>query len=282
MTRSRIRLTHPALAALAALALFPVLADAILVAPHALYLTDRQPTGEVYLVNQSDQAEDVTVEVAFGYPASDSAGDMYIHFDSAPAPGAPSAAGWLRAFPRRVRVQPGRRQAVRIQATPPAGLPDGEYWSRLIVTSQPARDAALGQGDSVVRAGITFELRTVTSVAFRKGAVATGFRLDSASATATHDSVIVWAALTREGNAAFIGSVAFDLLDAAGRTVETWGPNPIAVYYGINRRFALPVEAPRSGRHELKIRATTARTDISAGYLLPAQPLEHRIPVAFP
>ncbi|MDH4350832.1 MAG: hypothetical protein OEW56_06770, partial [Gemmatimonadota bacterium] len=207
MTRLLLRLTRATLVACAALLVFPILADAILVAPHALYLSDRQPTGEIFLVNQSDQAEDVTIDVMFGYPESDSTGEMRIRFEPDPGPELPSAAGWLRAFPRRLRVPPGRRQAVRIQATPPAGLPDGEYWSRLVVTSQPARDAALGRGDSVVRAGIVFELRTVTSIAFRKGAVTTGVRVDSARATGTGDSVAVWAALTREGNAAFIGSV---------------------------------------------------------------------------
>lgn len=282
MTRSLIRLTRATIAALAAVLVFPVLADAILVAPHALYLSDRQPTGEIFLVNQGDQAEDVTVEVVFGYPESDSTGEMRIRLEPDPGPNSPSAAGWLRAFPRRLRVPPGRRQAVRIQATPPAGLPDGEYWSRLIVTSQPARDAALGEGDSVVRAGIVFELRTVTSVAFRQGAVTTGLRLDSASATNAGDSVAVRVALTREGNAAFIGSVAFDLVDGAGEAVQTWGPSPIAVYYGVHRRFVLPLDGARHGDYEVKITISTARTDIPANVVLPAPPIEHRIPVTLP
>jgi len=282
MTRSLIRLVRATLAAFAAVSLFPLLADAILVAPHALYLSDRQPTGEIFLVNQGGQAEDVTIDVVFGYPESDSTGEMQIRFDSTPGPDVPSAAGWLRAFPRRLRVPPGRRQAVRIQATPPAGLPGGEYWARLIVTSQPARDAALGEADSVVRAGIVFELRTVTSVAFRQGAVTTGLHLDSASARANGDSVVTWLALTREGNAAFIGSVSFELVNGAGETVKRWGPSPIAVYYGVNRRFVLPLDAARSGAFELRIAISTARTDIPANVVLPAAPLEHRIPVAFP
>ena len=282
MTRSLIRLTRATLAATVALLVFPVLADAILVAPHALYLSDRQPTGEIFLVNQSDQAEDVTIEVVFGYPESDSTGEMQIRFEPDPGPDAPSAAGWLRAFPRRLRVPPGRRQAVRIQATPPAGLPEGEYWSRLVVTSQPARDAALGQGDTVVRAGIVFELRTVTSVAFRNGAVTTGLRLDSARATGMADSVEVWMGLTREGNAAFIGSVSFELVDGAGETVQTWGPSPMAVYYGVNRRFALPLDGARGGTYDVKVLISTARTDIPASSLLPAPPIEHRIPVTLP
>jgi hypothetical protein len=282
MTRSLIRLAHITIAAIAALLVFPVLADAVLVAPHALYLSDRQQTGEIFVVNQGDQAQDVTIEVVFGYPESDSTGEMRIRFEPEPGPELPSAAGWLRAFPRRLRVLPGRRQAVRIQATPPAGLPDGEYWSRLVVTSQPARDAALGEGDTVVRAGIVFELRTVTSVAFRNGAVTTGLHLDSARAAGTGDSVEVWMALTREGNAAFIGSVAFALVDGAGETVQTWGPTPLAVYYGVNRRFALPLDGVRDGTYEVKALISTARTDIPANVLLPAPPIEHRIPVTLP
>jgi hypothetical protein len=279
MTSTRSLLARGAALAVAALLGFPLFADAILVAPHALYLTDRQPTGEIFLVNQGDDAEDVSIDVVFGYPVSDSLGEMQIRMIPEPGPESPSAAGWLRAFPRRLRVPAGQRQAVRIQATPPAGLPDGEYWSRLVVTSRPARAAALGEGDTVVRAGIVFELRTVTSVAFRKGAVSTAVRLDSANAAARGDSVVVWAALTREGNAAYIGSISFDLMDAAGQVLQTWGPNPIAVYYGVNRRFVLPLDGAHPDAHDVRITVSTARTDIPANVVLPAPVLERRIPV---
>lgn len=92
------------------------------------------------------------------------------------APGRSECSTWMTkscgAFPRRVRIEPGDRQVVRLLATPPADLPDGEYWTRLIVSSHGAA-IPLATGDTAVRAGVTLEIRIVTSVIYRKGELGT-------------------------------------------------------------------------------------------------------------
>lgn len=281
MKRLLFLLARAAAAAAAAVALWPVVADAVLVAPHALFLGDRARSGQVYLVNQGNAPEEVTIALQFGYPEADSAGAMRIRLVEEPEPGTPSAAAWLRAFPRRVVVEAGQRQAVRIQATPPADLPDGEYWSRLIVTSQPQAAATLG-GDSAVRAGVTFALRTITSVTYRKGIVRTGVRLDSLSARMNADSIETWIGLARDGNAAFLGSLRFELRDSADRVVREWGTTPIAVYYSLLRRFDLPVDAIAPGAYRLYALVSTARQDIAPQHILPAVPVEQSVEIRLP
>lgn len=272
-------LLRAAACAVAALGLWPVIADAVLVAPHALFLGDRSRSGEVYLVNQGTTPEEVTIELQFGYPETDSAGDMRIRLVEEPGPDEPSAAAWLRAYPRRVRIPGGERQAVRIQATPPADLPDGEYWSRLIVTSQQPQPPTAVGGDSAVRAGITFALRTITSVTYRKGKVQTGLRLDSLSASPAGDTLVTWIGLAREGNAAFLGSLRFELRDQGGAVVREWGPTQIAVYYQLLRRFELPVDAVPPGAYTLHALVSTAREDIAPSYILPAAPVADSVGV---
>jgi hypothetical protein len=264
-----------------AIALWPLVADAVLVAPHALFLSDRARSGQIYLVNQGNTAEDVLIDMKFGYPETDSAGAMRIHLVETPEPGAPSAAGWLRAFPRRVLVEAGQRQAVRIQANPPANLPDGEYWSRLIVTSQ-AQPPSAAVADSAVRAGVTFALRTITSITFRKGVVQTGVQLDSLSARLTADSLETWIGLAREGNAAFLGSLRFELRDSTNRVVREWGTTPIAVYYRLLRRFDLPVDSIAPGSYRLFALVSTARQDIAPQHVLPALPVEQSVGILLP
>jgi len=266
------RLLPPLLATLA-LALWPVVADAVLVAPHALFINAREPSGEVFLVNPSDATEEVTLEFQFGYPATDSLGEVGLALIPEPAPDQPSAAAWLRAFPRRVRLEPGQRQRVRILATPPAGLPDGEYWSRLIVTSRSARPPVSVSGDSAVQAGITFELRTITSVTFRQGPLTTGVRLDGFRTALRPDTLEAWVDLTREGTAAYLGSVRFELREPSGRAVKTW-QTPIAIYYQQHRRFALPLDSVTPGPYQLHLLVSTAREDIGAEHVLPAEPIE--------
>ncbi|HEX9727174.1 MAG TPA: hypothetical protein VGA37_01555 [Gemmatimonadales bacterium] len=272
-----IRMRRPAALAAGALASSPVLLDAVLVAPHALFISQRAPTGEVFLVNQGDAPEEVRVELRFGYPTTDSTGGMTIAFPEV-TPEHPSAAAWLRAFPRRVRVEPGQRQLVRILARPPADLPDGEYWSRLVVTSRAAQPSALATSDSGVQAGITLELRTITSVTFRKGAVTTGVRLDDFRVSAENDSLVAWVAFGREGNAAYLGQVIFEVLDANERVALEWR-TPIAVYYDLNRRFVLPVDSLPAGTYRVRLRLTTERDDIPMNNVLPAAPVERSVGV---
>lgn len=281
MKRLSTLVARAAVVATTTIALWPLVADAVLVAPHALFLSDRARSGQIYLVNQGNTAEEVIIDMKFGYPETDSAGAMRIQLVETPEPGAPSAAAWLRAFPRRVLVEAGQRQAVRIQANPPANLPDGEYWSRLIVTSQ-AQPPGAAVADSAVRAGVTFALRTITSITFRKGVVQTGVQLDSLSARLTADSLETWIGLAREGNAAFLGSLRFELRDSTDRVVREWGSTPIAVYYRLLRRFDLPVDSIAPGSYRLFALVSTARQDIAPQHVLPALPVEQSVGILLP
>ncbi len=263
--------------ALGGMTLSPVLASAVLVAPHALFISHEAQTGEVYLVNQGGTAEEVSVELRYGYPATDSLGNIGIRFVDDPGPDDPSAAGWMRAFPRRARVDPGRRQRVRIQATPPADLPDGEYWTRLVVTSR-AVEEPVAAIDSAVRAGVTIELRTITSVIYRKGDVHTGVRLDGFRSSAVGDSLEAWVQLTREGNGAYLGTIRFELLDTDGTVVRFWA-TPVAVYVDQNRRFVFPLEGLPGGYYRLRLLVSTARQDIDPQYVLPAPPVERTVSI---
>lgn len=272
------RLFRATALAVATLAALPVLADAILVAPHALFITHDQQTGEVYLVNQDDVAEEVSVELRYGYPATDSLGNIGIRFVDDPGPNDPSAAEWMRAFPRRARVEPGRRQRVRIQASPPADLPDGEYWARLVVTSRAVQDSTPAVVDTAVRAGITIELKTITSVVYRKGEINTGVALDDLRATVMGDSLEAWVDLRREGSAAYLGTVSFALLGPGDEVVISWA-TPIAVYFGQHRRFVFPLQGVAPGHYQLQVLLSTDREDIDAQYVLPAAPVQRTVSV---
>lgn len=263
----------------AMLALWPIVLDAILVAPHALFITARNPSGEVYLINQSTTPEEVTVGLAYGFPATDSVGGVYIAFDSTPGPDDRAATPWLRAYPRRARVEPGQRQVVRILASPPADLPDGEYWSRLLVTSRSVgQPVSVATNDSSVHAGLTLQLRTITSVTFRKGAVHTGVTLTDFRANVSHDTLVSWVGLDRQGNAAFLGSVALTVTDANGHQVRTWS-TPIAVYQPVERRLDVALDSLPAGSYTVGLRVSTDRDDIDRQYILPAEPIERTVGV---
>ena len=256
------------LAALAVLALTPLVLDAVLVAPHAIFMDHRTRTAQFTIANPGDAPEDVEIALRFGYPDTDSSGNPYIALPDAPAPNQPSAAGWIQAFPRRVRLEPGQRQVVRLLATPPADLPDGEYWTRVIATSRriSTNDSARGTG---LQAGLTFELRTIVGLIYRKGTPHTAVRLQALHGLTSGDSLVVWAGLAREGNAAYLGSAHVSVIAGNGAAVQQWQV-PIAVYYTLNRRLAFSAAGIAPGHYRVRVEFTTAREDLAQADVLPA------------
>ncbi|HKI94941.1 MAG TPA: hypothetical protein VJ992_06585 [Gemmatimonadales bacterium] len=245
---------------------------AILVAPQAIFLSDRERTGEVHLVNTGSKPEDVQIDLEYGYPATDSAGQIGIKLIEDPDSGAPSAASWVRAFPHRVVVQPGQRQVVRLLATPPAGLKDGEYWSRILVTSRGAQ-VAVATPDSNIHAGLNLVLRTIISLTYRKGAVHTGVTVDDFRVTEEHDSLVTWLGLTRTGNAAYLGNVHLVVQDSLDHARATWD-TPIAVYFQQHRRLAFPADSFPPGRYTVHLTLDTKRSDLPQDDVLPVPAIE--------
>ncbi|MFZ5622840.1 MAG: hypothetical protein ACOY71_00240 [Gemmatimonadota bacterium] len=255
------------------LVLSPALGWGILVAPHAVFIDHRTRVAQVFLVNNGTVPEEVTIDLKFGYPDTDSAGTIFVRlFDSTTAD-QPSAAGWIKAYPRRVLVQPGERQVVRLLATPPADLPDGEYWTRLIATSRDGRPIGAAADTGAVGAGVSLQLRTIISVTYRKGQLTTGIVADEFTPTVEHDSLVSWTTLRREGTAAFLGTARISLTNDAGKVVRSW-TTPVGIYYTLRRRMTFPLEGLAPGRYTAKLEVTTQRYDIDRRDVLPAKPVE--------
>lgn len=256
----------------------PWILHGVLVAPHAVFIDHRTRTGQVVLVNNGDDPEEITIDLVYGYPATDSAGNIAVRLIEHPDPAAPSAAGWIRAFPRRLRLAPGQRQVVRLLASPPPDLADGEHWTRLIVTARGGT-IPVASDDSLVQAGVTLVTRTIISVTYRKGEVRTGIAVTDLRFEPTADSLVTWFGLAREGNAAYLGLLRLTLRDATGRAAGEW-ELPVGVYYTQHRRVAFPLDAVPPGRYTAELLLTTDRPDIEQ--TLPVPPVRRTAAVELP
>jgi len=247
--------------------LLPAIIEAIYVSPTAVFMDDRSEAAQITIGNSGDTPEEATIELRFGFPDVDSAGTPFVRMVDDPGPGLPSAADWIRAFPQRVRLEPKSQQVVRLLARPPENLPDGEYWTRLIVTGRGATVPVAG-ADSVVRAGVNLVIRLVASVTYRKGHVSTGVALRDLGAEAEGDSLTLWAHMDRQGNAAFLGTADVELVNGGGSTVRSWS-TALSVYVPIRRRFSFPLDSISPGDYRVRLRLRAERPDLPAGRVLP-------------
>jgi hypothetical protein len=146
----------------------------------------------------------VEVSFAFGYPVSDSAGTINVELRDSAAAGEPSIVPWLRAFPRRLVLQPGQRQVLRVLVQPPADLAEGEYWGRVLVRARGGQPP-IEQTNGDVRVQLNVETVIATALMFRKGAVETGITVSDARAEATPEGVQLTVDVARQGTAAYLG-----------------------------------------------------------------------------
>src|SRR5205814_1588055 len=207
----------------------------------------------------------------FRSPTTDSA--VRITLDTLLADSTVSALRWIQAFPRRLTVGPRERQTVRLLARPPAGLPDGEYWLRLVIAAQAGRVPITGVADTTaIQIGLTLEVRTIIGVNYRKGPVSTGVTLSNLRAEVVGDSLITRARIERRGNAAFIGTIRETLVDSAGAvhgqmsgdSIVPSYQSPVGVYFTMQPRIASVVAKPGlpRGRYWLRYEIVTDREDL--------------------
>lgn len=258
-----MRIPTRSLVLAALLALSPAAARAVTVSPNALFIDSRTRSGVLTLYNPGTTAEEIEITFAFGYPRSDLAGAISVALaDSAPA-GEPSVLGFVRAFPRRLRLEPGQRQTVRILMQPPAGLAEGEYWGRVLIHSRGGRPP-VEQQQGGIHMQIDLETVIVGAVNYRNGAVKTGVTVDSARAAtvAAGDSVRVVADLRRLGNAAYLGHLTLELVGADGRVIGS-AEEDLAVYRTLRKveSIAVPPHTSLAGA-SIRYRFTTERPDI--------------------
>lgn len=259
----------------------PLAGRAVLVSPLAIFMDQRSRSSEIRLANSSAHAEEVTIDLKYGYSTTDSLErptTPSFDADSVSAD-APSAARWIRVFPRKVVLAPGQVQIVRLFASPPPSLPDGEYWARFLASSRTLPDTIAA--DQGTRAGISFQIITSLPLWYRKGAVTTSATIDTLDATAAGDSVRVRFVLTRGGNASYLGTAKFALVDAREKAVREW-QLPLSVFMRYRRRAAFPLDKAPAGKYTLAMTLATVRADLRPPDITPAPDARARVSVLVP
>lgn len=277
MMRFRLFL-FPLLVALAA----PLAAQGVLIAPTTVIIDARSRTSSILLVNQGEEPAEVDISTFFAYTITDSTGQLQLHTPDSAETGIVSAAEWIRAFPRRMTIAPNSQQTVRLLVSPPAGLPDGEYWARLAVLARGGRVPLETSVDtSQVNVGLSIEVRTLLPVLYRKGKVETGIALSHLRAARIADSVVVRGRLERQGNAAMIGTLRSELVDSAGRVRASF-TQPVSTYLALEPRFVAPADSVPSGDYTLRMEVSPERRDLPPEALLPFRTVRDSVAVHLP
>ncbi len=235
----------------------------ILVAPTVVFLSDKARTQRMTIQNPTDGPVEVSIYFSFGIPESDSLGNISVELKDDNVTDPRSALGWIKAFPRKVVVPAQQSQIIRLVARPPENLPDGEYWARIVFSSQSAQtELPPPTEDGAITTKLNMIMRTAIQVKYRTGDLVANLELNQTGVTHEGNKVHVLLDMTNRGNVSYMGVLTCRLLDSDGEEILKNRSN-IAIYRDLKRRidFTLPEGSKLPYKVDVEI-SPDGRTDV--------------------
>lgn len=242
--------------------LIPHASAQVSIAPSTVFISDATNVGTLYVSNRSDEAQEVTIEFAFGYPSSDDEGNLVMNYQDSVAFEKYALNEWVRAFPRSFILGPRQQQTVRFQVRPQSGIEDGVYWTRVKILANPQTAEIDMPAEEGITTRITFRFEQIIAAFYRKGNATTGLRIPQIDAVQQEGTLVLVPHLERTGNAPFIGSMTARLFDQQGNMVKERQGTTTA-YFKEKRRIELDVNDLPPGNYSAVLSFETRRADMS-------------------
>ena len=232
MVRLHIRHLVPVLAGVLLLAAPARAQGDLLVAPTRVVLAG-SGSAEVVLSNLG--ATPATYRISLELRRMDESGDFQDVPEAEASPAERAALDLIRYAPRRVLLQPGQPQAVRISARIPPELPEGEYRVHMGFWAIPASqsdDPAAPAADNTVSIRLTPIYGITIPVFVRHGRLAAETTIDGARLVRSGARPVLEVSLGRTGQRSVYG----ELTGRDARGEELFTLRGVAVYPEVTRR----------------------------------------------
>lgn len=209
----------------------------VLISPYILYTSNENRVANFIVQNESDDFYEIGVSFMFGYPTSDSSGQIVMKYLENNDSSKYSINDFIRAFPKKFILPPKKRQIVRITIKAPDTLANGTYWTRIITSATPYSE----QPDTVskgITARIKFVLNQVSTCIYRVDPAESGLVIDSIKVVNDSINTKLLIGLRRIGNSPFIGNLIIKVKDEKGNVLKEMNEY-VPVYFNLNKQILL-------------------------------------------
>lgn len=244
-------------------------------APTSLFIFETGGIGELFVSNRSEVPQEVNVRFAFQLPVSDAEGNISMETGSPELEAEWGFGDMIRVFPRRLVLQPGETQTLRVQVRPMRDRPDRMFFTRAIVSSNALQqDVGQQEGAEGIRTQINYILEQSIPVFYRKGSNTTGVEVQQVVASRAEGGVSLLVHLQRTGNSPFMGSMGASLFDMSGNQLAETSTSAF-LYFDERRRLSLRHEDLPPGRYRVELWFETQRRDMASSNLVQAPRITH-------
>ena len=224
---------------------------------------------ELSVSNPGSVPLEIGAEVQFNVIRSDSLGTSFFDSTGSEQEQGMSCHGWTKVFPRQLTLNPGEERSIRILASPPATLSEGEYRARLVISSVPV-DAPIASSFDTTAITTHVRLRLFMSLPliYRKGSVTAQAEIRQVTARLIDTTTYVLVDLGLKGNAAYRGTLFGIIRRTDGSVVDS-----------VNEQFAAEIDY-RQGLRFPRIADGSYRLDVRSEAVLRGSAQESVLPAA--
>ncbi|MBC8403506.1 MAG: hypothetical protein H8E14_18645 [Candidatus Marinimicrobia bacterium] len=244
----------------------------VTISPTSLFIDNQRRFETLLVLNSTEDPQEVTISYQFGYPVSDSYGNLTMNYGDTELGDAYSAADWIKGFPKSFVLEPGKRQVVRLTAKPPNNLADGTYWTRLKTVSTNLTPTVGEPQQEKITAQISFKFEQITGVFYKSGDVTTGLDITAVRNEIVEQKLLVYADLDKAGNSPYLGTMRVDIFNLSGKKVQEERIF-ISVYFDGTRRIETDISELPAGRYSAKLTFIAERDDIPNENLVHVEPI---------
>lgn len=219
----------------------------LMVHPTRIVFDENERSAQLEIINNSNK--ETTYRIELVNRRMDEIGNLSMIETS--SPGEQFADSMLRYSPRRVTLEPGASQVVRVMARRPADLAAGEYRSHLLFAQQAPPVTAKSDAGSKPETGIGISLTALVGVSIpvivRQGETAATVTLANVvlSKSSAQEAAVLSMELRRTGSRSVYGDISVGFTPAGGTAREIGRAGGVAVYTpNTLRRARLPLHLP--------------------------------------
>jgi hypothetical protein len=246
--------------------------------PVQIFIDYPNRSSPIAITNTSDAPLEIWLGFRYGYPVAFDTGQVVFDWSDTTASVSTNAAPWMRTVPNRIVLQPGMSQTVRLIVSPPGILPDGEYWARGVVSYKRSKQLAGAKSKGLLTSLVT---DMIIPVHYRKGVLSSGVVMHDFAARVDGQRLEVRFGLQRTGNAAFWGSALINLINSAGKVVDT-RRHPVVVYKQLAYRNFVDLEALPPGAYTLSVMLDTKHPAIKRNIRIDSAPVSETVKFTIP
>ncbi len=240
-----------------------------------VFIDQQNRFGNFLVLNGSDQAQEVSIEFPFGYPATNAEGDVQMIYDDSTKAEQFGISNLVKGFPQSFVLQPGQRQVVRLTVRP-EDFSDGTYWTRIKVTSNAQNPPIGEETDDEITAQITYKFEQITTLFYKHGKTNTGIEINDFTHRKSDNTIIFLADVSRSGNSPFLGSINLNILDSEGNSILTRSATT-SIYFDYRQTFDIPKENLEEGEYTAEISFESQRPDVARENIIQMEPVTNSI-----